>query len=108
MNESLDFTAYVSYFLIVAYYVIMLRKWLPPPRSGSDETAGDEKPAAGRGGKLNGVALRQVAAPLANDNRESKTPRRHWRRRLKELMRRIITLTKLHSCRVRHGHSNSS
>ena len=74
MNESLDFTAYVPYFLIVAYYVIMLRKSLPPPPSGGDETVGDEKPAAGRGGKLNGVALRQVAAPLANDNQETRQP----------------------------------
>lgn len=31
MNEAADFDTYMSYVLIVAYYVIMLRLWLPPP-----------------------------------------------------------------------------
>lgn len=74
MNESLDFTAYIPYFLIVAYYVLMLRKWLPPPPFGGDETTGNEKAAAGRGGKPDGGILRQIATPLANDNQESRQP----------------------------------
>lgn len=70
MNETLDFNTYVSYVLIAAYYVIMLRLWLPPPPPDEGEKAGGDNPAVGLGGKSPKTVLHRVAAPRAGDNRE--------------------------------------
>lgn len=59
MNETLDFSAYLSYFLIAAYYMIMLRLWLPPPSDKRHET-GDDEPAVVPDGNTSRAALRPM------------------------------------------------
>jgi predicted lipid-binding transport protein (Tim44 family) len=66
MNETLDFNAYLSYFLIAAYYVIMLRLWLPPPPSDGREEADEKKAAVLPDRNSSRAALRQIT--LAKDN----------------------------------------
>lgn len=70
MNETLDFNAYMSYFLIAAYYLIMLRLWLPPPPSEGREEAGDDKATVAPDGMSPRAVLRHATSPLANDNRQ--------------------------------------
>lgn len=70
MNETLDFSAYMSYFLIAAYYVIMLHLWLPPPRSDGRKEAGEDKATVAPDGKSSQAVLRHVTSPVGNDNRE--------------------------------------
>ena len=70
MNETVDFNTYVPvpYFLIAAYYMIMLRIWLPPPPpSDGHEKAGGEKTAVGPEGKST-QAIFQRVTPSANEN----------------------------------------
>ena len=66
MNETVDLNAYMSYVLIAAYYVIMLRLWLPPPPSERREEAGDEKAYFRM--EFIPASVRQMAPPLAKDN----------------------------------------
>ncbi|MDH4984940.1 Tim44/TimA family putative adaptor protein [Aminobacter anthyllidis] len=67
MNETVDLNAYISYVVIAAYYVIMLRLWLPPPPSERCEEAGDDK-AAVPDGMSSGASGRQIAPPRPGDN----------------------------------------
>ena len=71
MNETLDFNAYLSYFLIAAYYMIMLRLWLPPPPSNESHEAGDDKAAVVPDGSSSRAALRQITLVEGNGEPES-------------------------------------
>jgi predicted lipid-binding transport protein (Tim44 family) len=67
MNETIDLNTYMSYVLIAAYYVIMLRLWLPPPPSERREEAGDDK-AIAPDGLSSRATVRQIAPPRPDDN----------------------------------------
>ena len=69
MTETVDINTYMSYVLIAAYYVIMLRLWLPPPPSAGHEETGNDKPVVADGVSSR-AALRQMAPPLAGDDGE--------------------------------------
>ena len=69
MTETVDLNTYMSYVLIAAYYVIMLRLWLPPPPSAEHEETGDDKAVAPDGASSR-AALLQMAPSLAGDDGE--------------------------------------
>ena len=69
MTETVDLNTYMSYVLIAAYYVIMLRLWLPPPPSAEHEETGDDKAVAPDGAPSR-AALLQMAPSLAGDDGE--------------------------------------
>lgn len=67
MNETVDLNAYMSYVFIAAYYVIMLRLWLPPPPSERREEGGDDK-AVVPDGTSSRASVRQITPPRLGDN----------------------------------------
>ena len=69
MTETVDLNTYMSYVLIAAYYVIMLRLWLPPPPSAEHEETGDDKAVVADGASCR-AALQQMAPSLAGDDGE--------------------------------------
>ena len=70
MSETIDLNTYVSYILIAAYYMVMLRLWLSPPPSERREEAGDDK-AAVPDGMSSRATGRQIAPPPPDDNGRS-------------------------------------
>lgn len=74
MNESYDPGNHLLIIALIVFYWHLLRIWHQPPPSDHDDEPGEKKVAAGRGAEPDGAVLRQVAAPLANDNRESRQP----------------------------------
>lgn len=74
MTESYDPANHLLVIAFIVFYWHLLRIWHQPPPPDRDDKPGEKRAAAGRGRNPDGVALRQVAAPLANDNRESRQP----------------------------------
>jgi predicted lipid-binding transport protein (Tim44 family) len=68
MNETVDLNAFMSYVFIAAYYVIMLRLWLPPPPSERREEAGDDKDVVPDGMSSRATVRRQITPPRTDDN----------------------------------------
>jgi predicted lipid-binding transport protein (Tim44 family) len=74
MNETVDLNAYLSYVFLAAYYVIMLRLWLPPPPSERREEAGDDKDVGPDGMSSRATVRRQIAPPRSDDNGQPDLP----------------------------------
>lgn len=71
MNEAIAFDDFLLYFLIAAYYLILLRLWLPPP-SGKDHEAGGDKATVASNGGPSRTVFRPIA--LAEDKSSPAPP----------------------------------
>lgn len=78
MTEPLDFSAFISYFLIAVWYVIMFRLWLSTPADEERKQLGSEKATSGSDREMPAVALRQVSPPRAKDHRERGQTAEAW------------------------------
>ena len=72
MNETYDPGNHLLLIALIVFYWHLLRIWHQPPPPDRNDKPGEKKAPAGGGGEPDGVALRQVAAPQANDKPETR------------------------------------
>ena len=73
MNETPNLSN-MPYFLIAAYYLVMLRLWLSTPPSTDGGGWRQQGRCPRQTEKCPRSALQQISSPLANDNRVSRQP----------------------------------